>query len=199
MSRYLNRYCNGELNASYNCVDVHVKNGLGNQNAIIHDSPLTNTIEHITYKELQEEVSLFAGVLSAQGVKKGDRVLIYMPMIPQAIVAMLATVRLGAIHSLVFGGFASRELSTRINHAQPKVIVSANAGVEPSRVINYKELLDKAIELSEHKPKKCIYYNRPMFPEIDLKHNREMCLDYASQMEKARKHECVSVDSNHPL
>ena len=122
------RYCNGELNASYNCADLHVKNGLGDEYAIIHDSPLTNTVEKITYKKLMEEVALFAGVLSEQGVKKGDRVLIYMPMIPQAIIAMLASVRLGAIHSLVFGGFASKELSTRINHAKPKVIVSANAG-----------------------------------------------------------------------
>lgn len=192
-------YCNGELNASYNCADIHVKNGLGDEYAIIHDSPLTNTIEKITYKKLTEEVALFAGVLSQQGVKKGDRVLIYMPMIPQAIIAMLASVRLGAIHSLVFGGFASKELSTRINHAKPKVIVSANAGVEPSRVIDYKELLDKAIEYSDHKPKKCVYYNRSMFPSIDLKINRELCLDYDTEMDKAKKHDCVPVDSNHPL
>ena len=112
---------------------------------------------------------------------------------------MLASVRLGAIHSLVFGGFASRELATRINHAKPKIIVSANAGVEPSHVVDYKGLLDKAIEWSDHKPKRCIYYNRPMFPAIDLGRNREMCLDYAGQMEKAREHGCVGVDSNHPL
>jgi len=146
-----------------------------------------------------EEVALFAGVLSKQGVKKGDVVLIYMPMIPQAVVAMLATARLGAIHSLVFGGFASKELSTRVSHAKPKVIVSANAGVEPHRVINYKDLLDKAIELSDHKPKKCIYFNRPMFPEIDLKINRDMCLNYEKELSMAKKHDCVAVDSNHPL
>jgi len=180
-------------------LDIHVKNGFGDQTAIIHDSPLTSTVKHISYKDLLEEVALFSGVLSRQGVKKGDVVLIYMPMIPQAIVAMLATVRLGAIHSLVFGGFASKELSTRINHAKPKVIVSANAGIEPHRVINYKELLDKAIDMSDHKPKKCIYYNRPMFPDIDLKFNREMCLNYDKEMNIAKKHDCVSVGSNHPL
>lgn len=180
-------------------MDLHVKDGFGDQAAIIHDSPLTSTVENITYKQLLNDVALFAGVLSNQGVKKGDRVLIYMPMIPQAIIAMLASARLGAIHSLVFGGFASKELSTRISHAKPKVIVSANAGVEPSRVINYKELLDKAIELSDHKPKKCIYYNRPMFPEIDLKVNRELSLNYEKEMNSARKHDCVPVDSNHPL
>lgn len=199
ISPYEKWYSGGLVNASYNCLDLHVKDGYGNQTAIVHDSPLTNTIEKRNYKDLLEEVSLFAGALSKNGVKKGDRVLIYMPMIPQAIIAMLATARLGAIHSLVFGGFASKELATRINHAKPKIIISANAGVEPNRVIDYKQLLDKAIELSDHKPKNCIYYNRKMFSEVDLSTNRDMNLNYDKELESAKKHDCVPVESNHPL
>lgn len=120
-------------------------------------------------------------------------------MIPQAVIAMLATARIGAIHTLVFGGFASKELATRINHSKPKIIVSANAGIEPNRVIDYKQLLDKAVDLSDHKPKNCIYFNRKMFPEVDLSTNRDMNLNYDKELDSAIKHDCVPVESNHPL
>jgi propionyl-CoA synthetase len=189
----------GETNAAYNCLDVHVNNGFGDELALIHDSPVTGIKKTYTYKQLLDEVSLFAGVLSKHGIKKGDVVLIYMPMIPQAIVSMLATVRLGAIHSLVFGGFASKELATRINHAKPKIIVSANSGVEPGRIINYKQLLDDAIAISDHKPNKCIFYNREMFPKVTVDVNGHLYLDYDNELKSTRPHDCVPVGSNFPL
>lgn len=194
---YYKWYLNGQLNAAHNCIDRHVNNGIGDRVALIHDSPVTNSITKITYKQLLDEVSRFSGVLAKHGIQKGDRVLIYMPMVPQAVVAMLATVRLGAIHSLVFGGFASKELSTRINHARPKLIISANTGIEPGKLIDYKILLDKAIEMSEFKPKKCIFYNRPLFPRV--KTNSTDILDYSDELDKAKAHDCVPVGSNHPL
>ncbi|WP_166405341.1 AMP-binding protein, partial [Desulfonema ishimotonii] len=128
----------GETNTCYNAVDLHVENGLGDQAAIIYDSPVTDTIKTYTYNELKKEVSLFAGALAAKGVAKGDRVIIYMPMIPEAVFAMLACARIGAVHSVVFGGFAPNELATRINDAKPKVIVTASCGIEVARVIEYK-------------------------------------------------------------
>ncbi|XP_072033994.1 LOW QUALITY PROTEIN: acyl-CoA synthetase short-chain family member 3, mitochondrial-like [Amphiura filiformis] len=187
----------GELNTAYNAVDRHVEQGFGESIAIIHDSPVSEVVEKITYKELQEEVSKLADVLVSLGVQYGDRVLIYMPMIPQAIVAMLATARIGAIHALVFGGFASKELSVRINHAKPKAILSASVGIEPNRTIDYKELLDKAIEMSEHKPKSCIIYNRHQFPSATLLANRDYCWD--DVMSKAKGHDCVPVKAMDPL
>ena len=147
-------------------------------------------------------MSRFAGVLSQCGVGVGDRVVIYMPMIPQTIVAMLACARLGAIHSLVFGGFAPKELATRIEHAKPRVIVTANAGVEPGRIVDYRQLLDEALDLSAHKPHKCVYYNRPnVHKEVNKTNTKypHMFLDYKEEMAKAKAHDCVPLDSNAPL
>ncbi|WAR03009.1 ACSS3-like protein [Mya arenaria] len=190
-------FVGGELNTCYNAVDRHVAEGNGGQIAIIYDSPVTKQIKKITYRELWEQVSLFAGVLEKQGVKIGDRVLIYMPMIPEAIIAMLATVRLGAIHSLVFGGFASKELSTRIDHAKPKVIVSANYGVEPGKIIPYKPLLDGALNMISFKPNKCIIYNRPGFEFTPLVKNRDV--DYDFEMANSYMTDCVPVPATDPL
>ncbi|XP_046376045.2 acyl-CoA synthetase short-chain family member 3, mitochondrial-like [Haliotis rufescens] len=190
-------FVDGELNICYNAVDRHVESGHGERTAIIHDSPVTKSIQKITFKELKREVEKFAGVLRKYGVEKGDRVLIYMPMIPEAVVAMLACARLGAIHSLVFGGFASKELATRIHHSEAKVVVSANCGVEPSRVVPYKPMLDEAINLSEFKPQKCIIYNRPGFeaaamtPGMDVSWQEEMTVDYSV--------DCVPVSAMDPL
>ena len=153
-------FTGGRLNTCYNAIDWHVENGRRNQVAIIYDSPVTGTVRKITYGELLEQVSLFAGVLKSLGVVKGDRVVIYMPMVPEAAVAMFACARIGAIHSLVFGGFAPNELAVRIEDAKPRVMLSASCGIEPKGAIPYKPLLDKAIELSSHKPEKCVIFQR---------------------------------------
>ena len=137
------------------------ENGREDQTAIIYDSPVTDTVRKITYGELLDQVAQFAGALVAIGVKKGDTVIIYMPMIPEALMAMLACARIGAIHSVVFGGFAPNELAIRIDDAKPKVIVSASCGIEGKKVIPYKPLLDEAIKLAAHKPQKCIIFQRP--------------------------------------
>src|SRR6056297_307042 len=134
-------FTGGELNTCYNAIDLHVENGRGKQVALIYDSPVTDKIETFTYLEMKDLVSRFAGVISDLGVLKGDRVIIYMPMIPQAVVAMLACARLGAIHSVVFGGFAANELATRINDAKPKLVLSASCGIEVNRIVSYKPLL----------------------------------------------------------
>ena len=154
----------GELNTCYNAVDRHVANGRGDQAAIIHDSPVTGTVEHISYAALKDRVARFAGALRREGVEKGDRVIIYMPMVPEAVIAMLACARLGAVHSVVFGGFAANELAVRIDDCEPKVIVSASCGIEPSRRVDYKPLLDGAIELARHKPNRCIVLQREAGP-----------------------------------
>ena len=153
-------YTDAQVNACWNAVDRHVEAGRGNQLAIIHDSPITHSTKGITYAELQKRVASLAGALRAKGIQKGDRVIIYMPMIPQALEAMLACARLGAIHSVVFGGFAAQELSVRIDDCTPKAIIAASCGLEPGRVVHYKPLLDKAIELSDHKPDFCVIYQR---------------------------------------
>jgi len=189
-------FTGGEMNTCYNAVDLHVENGHGERIAIIYDSPVTNSIRKITYKELQDEVSRFAGVLKAQGVDKGDRVVIYMPMIPQAVTAMLACARIGAIHSVVFGGFAPNELAKRINDAKPKVIVSASCGIEGERVIPYKPLLDKAIESADHKPQMCIIYQRPEV-RAELVDDREC--DWETLMDNARPAPWVAVSATDPL
>src|SRR5438270_12598295 len=150
-----------EVNTCYNALDWHVEHGRADQAALIYDSPVTGTVKSFTYRELRDEVARFAGALVGQGVGKGDRVIIYMPMVPEAAVAMLACARIGAIHSVVFGGFASHELAARISHARPEVIVSASCGIEVNRVVPYKPLLDKAIELAEVKPRRCIVLQRP--------------------------------------
>ncbi len=189
-------FSGGELNTCYNAVDLHVENGMGENNAIIYDSPVTDTIRKITFSELKDQVSKFAGVLVSKNVKKGDRVIIYMPMIPEAAVAMLACARIGAVHSVVFGGFAANELATRINDAKPKVIVSASCGIEISRVIEYKPLLDKAIELAQFKPESCVIFQRPQ-AEAGLIQDRDF--DWMDEMSKAAPADCVPVKATDPL
>ena len=190
-------FAGAECNTCYNAVDRHVENGRGDQAAIIYDSPMTGgTQRTITYKELQDQVYRFAGVLRANGVEKGDRVIVYMPMIAEAPIAMLAIARLGAVHSVVFGGFASAELATRIDDAKPKAIVAASCGLEPGRTIEYKPMLDKAVELSEHKPEKIIIWQRPE-AEADLSGERDV--DWAAAMETVEPAECVTVAATDPL
>ena len=145
-------FAGGQLNTCYNALDRHVDGGRADQLALIYDSPVTDTAATFTYRELRDTVATFAGALAAQGVGRGDRVVIYMPMVPEAAIAMLACARLGAIHSVVFGGFAASELAGRIEDAQPKVVVSASCGIEPGRLIAYKPLLDAAIDLVQTKP-----------------------------------------------
>ena len=189
-------FVGGMLNTCYNALDRHVEAGRGEQAALIYDSPVTAQKRRYTYNELRDEVAAFAGALRAQGVEKGDRVLIYMPMIPEAAIAMLASARLGAVHSVVFGGFASNELATRINDAKPKVIVSASCGIEPNRVVVYKPLLDEAIELSVHKPSACIIKARPQ-AEAPLIDGRD--LDWDAAAAEAQPAECVAVEATDPL
>ena len=150
----------GELNTSYNCLDIHIENGNGDRNALIYDSPVTQTKKTYTYKELLTKTEKIAGALQNHGVKKGDRVLIYMPMIPEAVASMLACARLGAIHVVVFGGFAPNELATRINDSKPKIIIAGSCGIEPGKIIEYKPMLDKAIELATYKVKTCFIFQR---------------------------------------
>jgi propionyl-CoA synthetase len=189
-------FVGGEMNTCYNALDFHVDRGRGDRVALIYDSPVTDTIQQYTYRELRDTVAKFAGVLADQGVVKGDRVVIYMPMIPEAAVAMLACARIGAIHSVVFGGFAAKELATRINDAAPKVIVSASCGIEVTRVIKYKPLLDEAIELSSSKPEKCIIFQRPQ-ETAPLTAGRD--IDWAAAMADAKPVECVPVAATDPL
>ena len=193
---YYKWFQGGKINTCYNCVDRHVENGRGDQLAIIHDSPITDTKRTITYGELLDLVSRFAGVLADNGVGRGDRVIIYMPMIPEALVAMLACARLGAIHSVVFGGFASNELATRINDSAPKVIVAASCGIEPGRVIAYKPLLDAAIDTAEQKPEKTVVFQREQ-ARADMIEGRDV--DWAQAMENASPAPCVPVDATDPL
>jgi propionyl-CoA synthetase len=189
-------FVGGELNTCYNALDYHIEKGRGEQVAIIYDSPVTGVTRKITYRELRDEVARFAGVLHDQGVQKGDRVIIYMPMIPQAPIAMLACARIGAIHSVVFGGFAPHELAIRIDDAKPKLIVSASCGIEGKKTIEYKPLLDKAIELAKHKPSHCIMYQREQL-QAPLIAGRD--IDWADAMKKAKPAECVPVKATDPL
>ncbi len=189
-------FAGGKLNTCYNAIDYHVENGRKDQAAIIYDSPVTNTRQQITYGELLTKVAQFAGVLKSLGVEKGDRVVIYMPMIPEAAVAMFACARIGVVHSLVFGGFASNELAVRIEDAKPKILISASCGIEPKGAIPYKPLLDKAIELSRHKPEKCVIYQRPQV-KADLVPGRD--IDWEDALKGASPAECVSVNATDPL
>lgn len=189
-------FAGGRMNTCYNALDYHVENGRSDQVAIIYDSPVTNTIRKITYHELLDEVSHFAGMLKSLGVEKGDRVIIYMPMVPEAAVSMLACSRIGAIHSLVFGGFAPNELAVRIDDAKPKVIVSASCGIEPKGAIPYKPLLDKAIDISTHKPGKCVIFQRPQV-KSDLVQGRDIEWDKA--LEGVSPVDCVMVEATDPL
>ena len=193
-------FTGAECNTCYNALDRHVASGRADQVALIHDSPITGTIKKFTYAELLAEVNALASVLRDHGIGKGDRVILYMPMVTEAAIAMLACARLGAIHSVVFGGFAAKELATRIDDATPTLIVSASCGIEPGRVIAYKPLLDQAIELSAHKPERCLILQRPQLP-CDLVAGRD--LDFAEAVGAARAAgrttECVSVAATDPL
>jgi propionyl-CoA synthetase len=186
----------GELNTCANALDRHVDRGRAEQPALIYDSPVTGTARTYTYRELLDMTAKFAGVLRALGVAKGDRVIIYMPMIPEAVVAMLACARLGAVHSVVFGGFAAHELATRIDDAQPTVIVSASCGIEPSRTIAYKPMLDAAIEASSHPPRSCVVVEREKC-RCDLTPGRD--LDWHEVMADAQPVDAVPVAATDPL
>ena len=185
------------LNTCFNALDRHVRDGRGEQKALIYDSPVTGVKASYTYAELLDQVSRFAGVLRSIGVEKGDRVVIYLPMVPEAVIAMLACARLGAIHSVVFGGFAPAELAARIEDAQPKVIVSASCGIEPTRVVEYKPFLDAAIERSSHKPERCIILQRPQAAAAMGEHD----LDWVELMnsDRAQLTEPVEVAATDPL
>lgn len=189
-------FVGGIMNTCYNAVDRHVENGRGKQAALIYDSPVTGTIKTYSYYDLQDEVARFAGVLAAQGVTKGDRVIIYMSMVPEAAIAMLACARIGAVHSVVFGGFACNELAVRIDDARPKVIVATSCGIEADRVIAYKPLLDVAIELAKHRPDSCIVLQRSQ-GKADLIEGRDV--NWATAMSQAKPHDCVPVASTDPL
>jgi propionyl-CoA synthetase len=189
-------FAGGLLNTCYNAVDRHVAAGRGGQAALIHDSPVTGTVRTLTYAELQQDVARFAGALVRLGARKGDRVVVYMPMVPEAIVAMLACARIGAIHSVVFGGFASHELAKRIEDAKPVLVVSASCGIEPGRVVPYKPLLDAAIEQCDHKPRHCIVLQRPQL-RAELVRGRD--LDWEEAMAGAHAVDCVPVAATDPL
>jgi propionyl-CoA synthetase len=189
-------FTGGELNTCYNALDLHVESGRGQQPALIYDSPVTQTLRTFTYAQLRDEAARCAGALAAEGVARGDRVVIYMPMIPEAVIAMLACARLGAVHSVVFGGFAARELAVRINDAKPKLIVSASCGIEVARVIPYKPLLDGAIAMADFKPQRCIIVQRPM-QRAEMTPGRD--LEWGEVMATAKAHDCVPVASTDPL
>ena len=189
-------FAGGKTNVCYNAVDLHVEQGFGDQIAIIHDSPITNSQQKISYAELQQKVGKLAGALLTAGITKGDRVIIYMPMVPEAAVAMLACARIGAIHSVVFGGFASAELAVRIDNCTPKVILAASCGIEPGRTVEYKPLLDKAIELANHKPERCIILQRP---QVEATIIAGQDFDWESAVDDAEPTECVVMDAQDPL
>ncbi|RHW26259.1 propionyl-CoA synthetase [Nocardioides immobilis] len=186
------------LNTCHNALDRHVAAGRGDQTALIYDSPVTGSQRHLTYAQLTDQVAVFAGALRALGVDKGDRVVIYMPMVPEAVIAMLACARLGAIHSVVFGGFAAAELAVRIDDAQPTVIVSASCGIEPSRVVEYKPLLDAALEQAVHRPTACVILQRPQL-RAELVESRDIDWDAAVSLGRDLPAECAEVAATDPL
>ncbi|MDP6749273.1 MAG: propionyl-CoA synthetase [Candidatus Poribacteria bacterium] len=189
-------FVGGVVNTCYNALDLHVENGRADQVALIYDSPVTETIKTFTYSELLSQVACFAGVLTSQGVEKGDRVIIYMPMLPEAVIAMLACARIGAVHSVVFGGFAAGELATRIDDAKPKLIVSASCGIEVDRVIPYKPLLDDAIDIAQEKPERTIIFQRPQL-HAHLIAGRDF--DWSQLVADASPVACVPVAATDPL
>ena len=188
-------FCDSEVNTCYNAVDRHVLNGRADQKAIIYDSPMTDTTYSITFSELLNKVATLAGALSSKGISKGDRVIIYMPMVPEGIIAMLACARIGAIHSVVFGGFASNELAVRIDDAKPKAIIAASCGLEPNRIVQYKPLIDTAIELANHKPEFVVIFQRPQC-EADLINGRDHSWDLIQK--NVEKAPCIPVKGSHP-
>ncbi|MFC0242155.1 propionyl-CoA synthetase [Rhodopseudomonas telluris] len=189
-----------KVNTCYNALDRHVAGGRADQVALIHDSPLTGTISQFTYAEMLREVQALAAIMQDFGVQKGDRVILYMPMVPESMVAMLACARIGAVHSVVFGGFAAKELATRIDDAKPKLILSASCGIEPGRIVKYKPLLDEAIELASVKPDACIILKRPQ-QDCELKEGRDH--DWGKLRSEAlaagKAADCVAVDATDPL
>jgi propionyl-CoA synthetase len=189
-------FSGGRLNTCHNALDRHVEGGRADQLALIYDSPVTGTKTTFTYRELRDEVARFAGALAAQGVERGDRVVVYMPMVPEAVIAMLACARIGAIHSVVFGGFAAPELASRIEDARPKVVVSASCGIEPTTLVAYKPLLDAAIEMVDAKPERCIILQRPQL-EAHLDPARD--LDWHEAVARSEPAPCVSVEATDPL
>ncbi|MFK7940946.1 MAG: propionyl-CoA synthetase [Roseovarius sp.] len=188
-------YKDARVNTCWNAIDRHVAAGRGDQAAIIYDSPITDTKSQITYAQLQTRVAALAGALRAKGVTKGDRVIIYMPMVPEALEAMLACARLGAIHSVVFGGFAANELAVRIDDATPKAIIAASCGLEPGRVVQYKPLLDGAVELATHKPEFCMMLQRDQH-RVDL--DSDFYVDWQDSVANAEPADCVPVEGDHP-
>ncbi len=189
-------FTGGQMNTCYNCLDRHVEGGRGDQVALIYDSPVTNTIAKYTYSELTDIVARFAGGLKGLGLEKGDRAIIYMPMIPEAAIAMLACARLGVIHSVVFGGFAPHELAVRIEDAKPKVIISASGGIEGKKIIEYKPMLDKAVEESSYKPEHVVVYQREHIKEPMMKFRD---VDWAGLVKDAEPADCVPVLATDPL
>ena len=189
-------YKGGKLNTCYLALDYHVKNGRGNQTALIYDSPVTNKKQKYSYQELLNETALFAGVLKNKGVKKGDRVIIYMPMIPQVVFAMLACARLGAVHSVVFGGFAAHELAIRIDDAKPKLILAASGGMEITRIVPYKPIIDAAIKKAKYQPEACIIYQRE-FVQAEMIEGRDY--DWESLRAVATPADYIPVDATDPL
>jgi propionyl-CoA synthetase len=189
-------FAGGELNTCHNALDRHVEGGRAEQPALVYDSPVTGTVRRFTYRELLDQVARFAGVLARLGVRKGDRVVVYMPMIPEAVIAMLACARLGAVHSVVFGGFASKELAVRIDDARPRVVVAASCGIEGGRVVEYKPLLDRTLELCEHRPAACVVVQRPQ-ARAELAPGRDF--DWETLMAAAEPAGCVPVAATDPL
>lgn len=193
-------FAGATCNTCYNCVDRHVEAGRGDQAALIYDSPITGAKATFTYSQLLDDVATLAGVMTKLGVTKGDRVIIYMPMIPQAVMAMLACARIGAIHSVVFGGFAAKELATRINDAKPEMVMSASCGIEPGRVIAYKPLLDEAIALADHKPDSCLIYQREQqIAALGTTRDHDWAQLTAAASEAGEKADCVEVAATDPL
>ena len=189
-------FADGELNTCHLALDYHVDNGRGDQTALIYDSPVTNQQKKYSYSELRDQVALCAGMLKNHGVEKGDRVVIYLPMIPEALISMLACARLGAVHSVVFGGFAPPELAVRLDDATPKVLLTASCGIEISRVIEYKPIVDAAIELANHKPSACVVLQRPQATASMLT-GRDV--DWQQALADASPADCVPVKGTDPL
>lgn len=189
-------FADGQMNTCYMALDYHVEQGRGDQTALIYDSPVTQTKMQLTYNELLEKVSRFAGLMQANGVGKGDRVIVYMPMISEAVIAMLAAARIGAVHSVVFGGFSSNELAVRIDDATPKLLITASCGIEINRVIAYKPMVDEAIVIASHKPEKVVLFQREQCI-ADMQADRD--IDWAEAVKTAQPADCVSVSGTDPL
>jgi propionyl-CoA synthetase len=189
-------YNDGELNICYLALDKHINDGFGNETAIIYDSPVTQTIRKYTYNQVKEEVAKLAAGMISLGIKKGQTAVIYMPMIPQAVFAMLACARIGVTHSVVFGGFAPHELAIRIDDCKPRIILTASSGIEIDRLIAYKPLVDEALELAQHKPKKVIVLNRKLGAKVPFK---KYDVDYDALIFGSEEADCIPVEGNHPL